>query len=84
MPAHSIHHDQLSPSAQTALAWIDLHERGKGWRNRFAIGMRALLREFPDMKETIAACETAAEDRKRELAESADDSGDDGSMLSRI
>lgn len=61
---------------ELADAWIDLHERGKGWRSRFAIGMRSLLREFPDMKETIAACEQAVEQRKQELAELTDDSDD--------
>lgn len=36
----------------------------------------SLLREFPDMKETIAACEKAVEHRKQELAELIDDSDD--------
>jgi hypothetical protein len=67
---------------ELADAWIDLHERGKGWRNRFAIGMRSLLKEFPNMKELIAACEKAVEHRKKELAELGSDSDGNDMMPS--
>lgn len=68
---------------ELADAWIDLHGRGKGWQTRFAIGMRSLLKDFPDMTATIATCETAVEHRRQELADIADEADDSDIGTSR-
>lgn len=43
-------------------AWVDLMQRGKGWRTRFEAGLRALEMHEPKTAATIERCRQAALD----------------------
>jgi len=46
-------------------AWINLEERGKGWRSRFSKGVAMMTSAFPEIGETVAEVSALAEESRR-------------------